>query len=69
MGSSPETQKLYGRLGSRRRFDPSGDHSELMRDIAASRCLDAIEELLAAAPPLTEAQIDRITAVLRGGRR
>lgn len=69
MGSSPETQKLYGRLGSCRRYHPDGDHSELMRDIASSRILDAIEEQLAVAPPLTDAQIDRITAVLRGGRR
>ncbi|QOW00485.1 hypothetical protein [Rhodococcus pyridinivorans] len=69
MANSPTTQRLYGRLGNRRRFDPHGDHSDVLRDLAASRIADAIDEILAAAPPLTDSQIDRLTALLRGGRR
>ncbi|MGU3583068.1 hypothetical protein ACLBYD_07710 [Rhodococcus sp. C26F] len=46
---------------------PERDTTELRRDLAASRIEDHIEAVLAAAPPLTAAQIDRLTIVLGGG--
>lgn len=40
---------------------------EARRELAAAKLEDYVRRVVDAAPPLTEAQRDRITAILRGG--
>lgn len=43
------------------------DTTELQRDLAAQKIEDHIKAVVAAAPPLTDAQRDRLAALLQGG--
>ncbi|WP_447815967.1 hypothetical protein [Rhodococcus sp. C26F] len=64
---SSRSRRIAGTLGRTMQRHPERDTTELRRDLAASRIEDHIEAVLAAAPPLTAAQIDRLTIVLGGG--
>jgi len=61
------TRQLTGRYGAIKRHHPEVDTTELRRDMAAAALADYVAHAVAAAPPLTPAQRDRIAALLRGG--
>lgn len=42
---------------------------EARRDLKAANLQKAVEKAVNTAPPLTEEQVDRISAILRGGAR
>lgn len=58
-----------GRLGdtSRRHGPDSQNVQDARRDLAAAKIEDYIEKVVDAAPPLTDAQRDRLALLLRGG--
>lgn len=64
---STRSRSLAGKLGSTMRHHPDADVSDIRRELAAARIQDRIEEVLADAPPLTAAQIDRLTVIMHGG--
>lgn len=64
---SSRSRSIAGTLGRTIQHHPENDTTDLRRDLAASRIQDHIEAVLAAAPPLTAAQVDRLTVVLGGG--
>lgn len=68
MPASRKTQSLGGKLGSTRKYTPGADTTDIERDLAASKIEDRVREIVAAAPPLTEEQRQRISALLAGGR-
>ena len=43
------------------------DIADSRRDLAAAQIADYVERIVADAPPLTESQLDRVTALLRAG--
>lgn len=54
------------RIAAHKRNHPDADvPAELYRDLRAARAQAYIEELVAAAPPLTEEQRDRLAVLLR----
>lgn len=66
-----EVAQVSGRLSQARRWHPEADHSGLEAELAAARIAHKAERLAAEAPPLTDAQIQKIVAVIRaagGGR-
>ncbi|MBM4695291.1 hypothetical protein GS434_17265 [Rhodococcus hoagii] len=63
---SSRSRSIAGTLGRTIQHHPERDTAELRRDLAASRIEDHITAVLASAPPLTAAQIDRLTVVLGG---
>lgn len=54
-----------GRLASSRRHHPDRDTTTLERDLAAARIAAYAEKVLADAPPLTPAQVDRLATIFR----
>lgn len=66
--ASSETRSIQGRLGATRRQHPERDPSDLVRDLNASRLADHARHVAENAPPLTTAQVDRLSTILRGGR-
>ena len=65
IGSSSAARSLQGQVAAARRW--GRDSLDLDRDYAAERLAEYVERTLAAAPPLTPAQRDRIAVLLRGG--
>ncbi len=55
------------KIAHAKRLDPSADVLELRRQLKAERLEEHITKLVAAAPPLSAAQRDRLAALLRGG--
>lgn len=47
--------------------DPDADVTELRRQLQTERLADHIQRVVDAAPPLTNAQRDRLAVLLRGG--
>jgi len=64
---SRETRQAIGRANIARRYEPREVAIERERDADASRLADHIKAVVAAAPPLTSEQRDRLAALLRGG--
>lgn len=67
---SPEQRKLRAQIAAKARRRPPDD-PELVADrraFEASRFADHIEQLLAAAPPLTDGQRARLAVLLRPAR-
>ena len=65
--SGTEAQKARGRIGGLVALRPH-DHQAIedaRRDLAAAKLADYIKRTVDAAPPLTEEQKDRLTALLR----
>lgn len=63
---TPEQRKLRAQIAAKARRRPPDDPELLAarRTFEASRIADHIERLLAAAPPLTEGQRERLSALL-----
>lgn len=55
------------RLAAAVRHHPDKDHTEARRDLAAATLEQHVRRVVAEAPPLTEAQRDRIASLLRAG--
>ncbi len=54
------------KIAAHKRNHPDADvPGELYRDLRAARAEDYIRELVASAPPLTESQRQKLTALLR----
>jgi hypothetical protein len=53
---------------ARAKLNGADDLEPLYRDHATAKIADFVERTLATAPPLTDAQLDRIAAILRRGR-
>lgn len=71
MPISPTVAHHRARIASLSR-DRKNDDPELLdarRDLAAERLAEHVAKTIAAAPPLTEAQRARISALLSGGAR
>ena len=49
------------------KHNPSADVTELRRQLKAERLEEYVARVVAAAPPLTPAQRDRLALLLRGG--
>lgn len=65
---SAESRRLRSRVGNLAKVDPA--HPQLptaRRDLRAARLADYVAEVVAQAPPLTDAQRDRIASLLRPG--
>jgi hypothetical protein len=62
---SEQILKAKSRLGVAVRR--GGDVPAARRDLAAAKIEKAIRENVAAAPPLTKAQINRLSVILSGG--
>ncbi len=54
------------KIAHAKRRDPSADVTELTRQLRAERLEDHIARAVAAAPPLTTEQRDRLATLLRG---
>lgn len=66
--SSPTAVKLASaRVARTAHYGTPEEQSEARRDFAAAKIESAVEKALATAPPLTPAQIKRITGLLRSG--
>ena len=62
----PSVRNLQGQYAAARRWNkPNRD--ELARDYAAAKLADYIARTVDAAPPLTDAQRDRLALLLRAG--
>lgn len=48
-----------------KRRDPDADVTELRRQLKAERLAEYVERVVSEAPPLTDEQLSRITAILR----
>ena len=64
---SADLAKVSGALSSTRRWKPETDVTDLRRETDALRIARYAAEVVATAPPFTDAQIDRIISVLRSG--
>lgn len=51
-----------------RRLDDPEREAKGRRDLAEAKIADAVKRALAAAPPLTPAQVKRLTGLLRGAK-
>lgn len=58
--------KIRSQIAIQSRHHPDLDTSELRRDLRAARAEEYIREVVAAAPPLTAEQRDRLAVLLRG---
>lgn len=69
MPVSPRTARARGRSNVLKRHREPGDPAiaEAERDLRAAQLEDHIERVVAAAPPLTPEQRDRLALLLRGG--
>jgi len=65
--ASPETLSKIGRRSAVIRHTPNADTTDLERDIAASQLVDYARHVVDTAPPLTDDQVNRVVALLRGG--
>ena len=54
-------------VAAKRRHHPDADVTEERRALRAARAEDYIKKLVDGAPPLTDAQRDRVALLLRGG--
>jgi hypothetical protein len=64
--TTPKLRRLQGENASAIRWNhPKKD--EIARAYAEERLVDFISKVVAEAPPLTDAQRDRIASILRGG--
>lgn len=63
----PHVATLRGKKAHAARFDPDGDTTDLDRDLAAEKLAAYIRKTVAGAPPLSEAQRDRLHLLLREG--
>ena len=59
-------RSLQGRRAAAKRWN-TADADDLARDLAAVKLEDYIRRTVDAAPPLTDAQRDRLATLLRGG--
>ena len=68
---SSGTLSARGRVASlsRSRSSDDPDYLNAKRDLAAEKIASYIERVVAEAPPLSAAQRDRLTVLLRGGAR
>ncbi|MEU4014600.1 hypothetical protein AB0E56_04970 [Microbacterium sp. NPDC028030] len=65
--SKPPTRaKAQSDIMVGRRLDDPEREAKGRRDLAEAKIADAVKRALAAAPPLTNQQIHRLTALLRG---
>lgn len=55
------------RIANAKRRDPSADVTDLQRQLKAERLADHIAAVVAAAPPLTDEQRDKLALLLRAG--
>ncbi len=63
-GTAPSVRSLQGKCAAARRWDlPNKD--DLVREYAAARLEDYIRRIVADAPPLSTAQRDRLSLLLR----
>ncbi|KAA0917000.1 hypothetical protein [Dietzia sp. ANT_WB102] len=60
-----EVASCAGRLSRARNHHPDADHSGLERDLITARIAHQAEKLASEAPPLTDAQIQKIVSVIR----
>lgn len=69
--NSPNRAKAQSDIMVGRRFSDPAREAKGRRDLAEAKIAEAIERAVAAAPPLTPAQVTRLTGLLRtaGGRR
>jgi hypothetical protein len=67
---SPTAAKLRARHNALKRYRPTDDPEvvESGRELKARRFEEYVKETIAAAPALTDAQLERIAALLRAGR-
>jgi hypothetical protein len=66
--NSPSLRRSTARAGAAARWrHPDADQAR--RDLAAERISSYIQRVLADAPPLTDAQRDRLAVLLAGGRK
>jgi len=63
--ASARTRQLVGTLAATKRHHPETDVTPLLGDLAAQRLEDYITKVVAAAPPLTPEQRDRLALLLR----
>lgn len=63
MSGSPVTQ-ARARLAARTRHYPDGDHAEARRDLAAANIQAYVQRVIAAAPPLTNEQREKLAMLL-----
>ena len=63
---NPESRRLRGKIAAATRFAPEKVPA-LQRDLRASNLEQTVRETLAAAPPLTVEQRQRIARLLSGG--
>lgn len=66
---STPVHHLRAKLAAQSRHNPTGDHDQLRRDLAAAKLEEHVSRVVADAPPLTAEQRDRIAALLRGANR
>jgi len=67
---SSDLASAHGTLAALKRHHPnSPDVEHAARTLAAEKLAEYVKRTVAAAPPLTPAQRDRIAALLRGGAR
>lgn len=64
---SPTLRTLAARAGGAAKSGKPDAIAETQRDLAAERIAYYIERVVAAAPPLTESQRDRLALLLRAG--
>lgn len=65
---SPEARRLRSKIASTKRDRPdSPELPNLRRDFEAQKLADHVQAALRSAPPLTDEQRNRITALLRAG--
>lgn len=64
---SSDIRRARSRLAANVRNHPDADHAPLRRDLAAANLEAYVAKTVAAAPPLTSEQLDRIAGLLRPG--
>ncbi len=62
-----ELARTRSKLATATRLGTEAEVAEARRDHAAAKIASVIEQAIADAPPLRPDQVDRITAILRGG--
>lgn len=61
--------KTRSQIAVIKKRDPNADVTELRRQLKAERLEEHVRKVVEAAPPLSEAQADRIAALLSGGAK
>jgi hypothetical protein len=64
---SRPVRSLKAQLGAQTRHHPEQDHSDLKRDLRAEVLAEHVARVVAEAPPLTDAQAQRIVGLLLTG--